>query len=304
MSSLKIHKITTADSSLIKFIHEEMEANEWYPGLEDIESYLAADDPGIYVAILDDEPIGFVSINKFSSSFYTFGLYFIKEKFRKKGYGIQLFRRASQDIDWENHNVSAYAVPTMLKPYTERYGFESRWIVGWYKLNIPSALQILELLPTVQGFTVKNIKDVDKQALLNYDTAVFGSQRNSFIWKRLHVKGSHSKVAVNCEGAIVGFTSARMLYNKKVVYQLGPLFADSIEVAQELLKALLQEVINHCDSSGQTMILACPTGRNASKELIVMLQGKLYLDLTFITTKDIPNGCFEKWFAITSLDIG
>ncbi|KXJ10878.1 Uncharacterized protein F36G3.2 [Exaiptasia diaphana] len=239
--SLLICKLAKTDTSSIKFINEEMAALKWKPGLEDLECYLSLDDPGVYVAKLDGVPIGSVCFYKYSSTYYSFGIFIVKKEYQGKGYGMKLFNTAMSEVDW-SQIVSAYSVPEMVNKYA-RYGFEFRWMCKGYDVNISKALEILTAMTFNPDLSVKNINEVDQEVLLRYDTAVFGYQRNNFILKWLHAKGRHAKVVVTDEGAIVGYVAARVLYVNEEGYRVGPLFADSTEVAQVLLKALFEDII-------------------------------------------------------------
>lgn len=301
--SLNIHKVTKADKMYIKFIAEEITALNWKIGSNFVECFVAVNnDPGIFVAELDGVPIGCVSFYKYSSTYYSFGMYIVNEKYRGKGYGLQIFDTVMKMVDW-SQNIFAYAGTGMVDKY-KQYGFQPRWLCAKYELQLSAALEILKTTPLRLCLTVKDLDEVDQEALLSYDTTVFGYQRRDFILKWLSVKESHTKVVTIGNGDIVGYGVANVAYVADQGYMLGPLFADSTEAVQVLLKALFEDVICRGLSSSQCVIVYCPIGINTkSKTLVELLQGRLFQDMMFITTKEIPNGCFDKWFGITELQM-
>ncbi|XP_028514198.1 uncharacterized protein LOC114574812 [Exaiptasia diaphana] len=303
MEEFNIHEITSIDASAILFIKETMASLECRPGLEDVECFLASDHPGIYIGELNGTPIGSVSFTKYCSTYYSFGLYLVEEIYRGKGYGMQIFNTAIKEID-SSQNISAYAVPSIAKKY-EIHGFRTQWLCSNYDINLTKALEFLKAIPSNQnGLTAKSTTEIDQEALLSYDTAVFGYQRNSFLMKWLHAKGSHVKVVVNSERTIVGYAAARVAYLQHEGYRLGPLFADSDEAAKVLLKALFEEILCNGISTSHSVTIFCLKRNSNSMELMEQLHGKHTFDLAYITTKGVPNGCFDKWFGITSPEIG
>ncbi|KXJ15457.1 Uncharacterized protein F36G3.2 [Exaiptasia diaphana] len=305
MAELEIHEIRSNDISAIFFINETMASEKWQSGLEDTESLLCGEHPGVYIGELNGKPIATVCFSKYGNAYSHFGFYLVDKKYRGMGYGMKIFSTVFKDIN-SSQNISAYSVPNMVEKY-EIHGFRAQWLCLQHKLDMPKTLEILKAIPSNQnGLTsTKNTNNVHQETLLRYDTAVFGYQRHSFLIKLLHAKGSHVKVAVNSDGAITGYAVARVAYRQQEGYILGPLFADSVEAAKVLLAALFEEMLSHgLSSSSPTAIINCPcsTGRNSnSMRLMEQLEGKnTGHHLVYITTKGVPLGLFDKWFGIAS----
>ncbi|KAK3732420.1 hypothetical protein QZH41_006418 [Actinostola sp. cb2023] len=182
-----------------------------------------------------------VCILKYDESYCAFSSYLVEKEYRGKGYGMELFTTALKSVS-PSQNIAAYAVDDMLAKYNEKFGFEDHWLLPRFDIHLPSALKALDSFPTSPLYRVQTIDKVDPQALSDYDTVVFGYQRHTFLQKLIHTKGSHARVAINNEGVIVGYTAARVAFNKEEGYRLGPLYADSLEIAMMLLKALLGEM--------------------------------------------------------------
>ena len=156
------------------------------------------------------------------------------------------------------------------------------------------------------AYRVQTVDQIDMQALFNYDTAVFGYQRQKFLQTFLCVEGCHTRVAINEEGDIVGYASAMTAFIKEEGYRLGPLYADSMEIAQVLLKALFEEMIVKGMSPSLSARVFVPVGNNAEgRKLFELLLAKAAtFTFTFMTTKSIPKGRFQNWFAIVGTEFG
>ena len=138
------------------------------------------------------------------------------------------------------------------------------------------------------------------QALFKYDATVFGVERHVFLSKWLRMIGSHARVAIDSEGSIVGYTVARPTFIKDN-YKIGPLFADSEAIAQDLLKAVFEE-LHRQKYPAPVVCIDAPT-ENAIK-LCERLGGKRLFELAFMVTNNLPNAYFDRWFGYTTTQFG
>ena len=304
MSSFKVRLIASTDDDLKSYFIETIAKHKWRPGLEDINLYFAFDQPSAFVGLLDGKPIGTMAIHKYNDSFCMLSGFRVEEEFRGKGYGMQLYRTALKTLP-PSCNIGASSIDYMVEKYKERSGFQEHWAVLTYDVQLPTASEILNRLPCTDLYCTKSIDQVDAQALFNYDTFVFGHHRHKFLETFLHARGSHVRVAINKEGVIVGYTAARVAFIKEEGYRLGPLYADSPEIAQVLLKALFEDVLERGMSSSTSVWLDIPVGINVeANKLMELLNGKVAFNMTFMTTNGIPKGRFNNWFAVSSVEFG
>ena len=302
MSSFKVRFISEKENDLKTYVVNSMAKEKWRPGLEDINSFFACDPRGLFIGELNGRPIGFLTLLKYDQSYCRFSTYIIEKDFRGKGYGMSLYKSALESV-LPSHNISAYAFDDMLQRYVEKSGFQAHWSTPRYDVDLIAAAKSLSQLPLSDVYRVQTVDQIDKQALFNYDASVFGYQRHKFLQTFLRGEGRHSRVAINEEGDIVGYTSARVAFIKEEGYRLGPLYADSLEIAQVLLKALFEEMLEKGMSSSHSVMAEVPTGKNAeAKKLIESLDGKVMCNMTFITTQGIPKGRFENCFAIAGAE--
>ena len=61
------------------------------PGFDDISIYKNTDKQGIWVACLNNEPIGSIACVKYNEFYGFIGLFIVKKEFRNQGFGLLLW---------------------------------------------------------------------------------------------------------------------------------------------------------------------------------------------------------------------
>lgn len=90
---------------------------------------------------------------------------------------------------------------------------------------------------------------------------------------------------------MVGYTVVKLTY--KHGYKLGPVFADSIAIAEKLLKSLFEELIQSPPPVDCFDVIERPLKLAKNCE-----------QLFYIVAKQLPNTCYEKQFGITDIYLG
>ena len=293
-------RLIAATSTCLKQYYQTFLARQgWRPCVDDIECYLQLDPTGILIGELNGKAIATLSAIKYPDGYSHFGSFIVKEKYRNHGYGAKLAETGIANCA-PIKNMSAYAVQEMAKAYEKTYGLLPRWSVVKHDINISKALDTLRACNTSEC-EVKNIDQINMQDIYNYDTDVFGYNRDKFLEKWLNTPGARTRVAVNKEGSIVGYVAVRLAFFQDEGYKIGPLFCESIEVGKALLKEVLEDVHECGLSLSNSAILDSPTGKNPeAKKLVQLLSGRSLGNLEFMTTNDLPKGRFDQWFGVTS----
>ena len=251
------------------------------------------------VGELNAKPIATQSAIKYQDGYCHFGSTVIQENYRKFGYGRKLIESCIASSA-PSTNVSMYTAPDLAKKMEEVFAVIPRWPVGIYDIDIPKALKTLRTY-NPNDCEVKNIDQINMLDIYNYDTDVFGYNRDKFLEKWLKTPGTHTRVAVNKEGSIVGYVAVRLAFFQDEGYKIGPLFCENIEVGKALLKEVLEDVHKRGLSSSNSAILDSPTGKNPdAQKLMQFVNGKYLGHNEFMTTNGLPKGRFHQWFAITS----
>ncbi|XP_022808406.1 uncharacterized protein LOC111345395 [Stylophora pistillata] len=295
--SFEIRLITT-EEEMQRFAIEPMAKEHWRPGLKDAECFLACDPTAALVGELNEKPIAIVRISKYGDSFAFIGAYLVDKEYRGKGYGFTIFNAAVSSVK-PSCNIGLYSFLHLEKMY-ERSGFRTQFYAARYDFHLPTAISRLPDSLEKTSVEIKAIADVELKALLLYDTNVFGFERHAFLTKWLRSAGSQGYVAVNSEGSIVGYISARPTFLKEEGYRIGSLFADCKAIAKKLLKALFEKLLRQEKPAS----LVCTDSPTKCMELGEELQGAKVFDLVYMVTKDLPNTCFEKQFGVTAVELG
>lgn len=200
----------------------------WNPGLYDATAFYAADPSGFLIAELEEEPIGCISSVRYSPRFGFVGLYIVKPKYRGLGYGMQLWGTAllglKARLDDEGSSIGLDGVLERETNYRQA-GFKTTYSHIRHVCNLaPSDRVPDEVIP---------LTDVPLEAVALYDAENFPAPRPQFLepWIRL----SGAAYGVMEGGKLVGYGVLRPC---RQGFKIGPLFADTLEIADCLFRAL------------------------------------------------------------------
>ena len=269
----------------------------WGPGLHDAECFMACDPTAGFVGELNGKPIGCVTVAKYGDSFAFPGCYIVSNEYRKKGYGKEIYEAAY--ARWKSFPSIGTIAALQQEKMNQRYGFRSLFYGAFFVFIIPATIGCFSETWIRPPVKIKCIEDVNMKSLFMYNTKVFGFERHSFLSKWLCAPGSYARVAIDSEGSIVGYTVARPTFIK-ASYKIGPLYADSEPIAEKLLKAVFEE-LRH-EKPVPVVCIDAPTEKGT--KLCERLGGKRSLELAYMVMNNIPDACFDKWFACTTVQFG
>ena len=293
----KIRNIKTEEefeSVIINWMVEE----GWRPGLKDAECFFACDPTAAFVGELNGKPIACITMTKYSQRSTFGGCYIVSREYRGKGYGGML-RDAVLASVMPSRSIAISGLLNLEELY-KRKGFRSQFYGARFDFHPSTAITRLSEMSERCPVNIKWIEEVDLQALFRYDAAVFGVERHAFLSKWLRIPGKHGRVAINSEGSIVGYIVARPMFVKEDGYKIGPLFADSEAIAEKLLKAVFNELLQA--EPAPVVCIDAPTKR--AKEMGEKLQGKKSFEMVYMVMYDLPDACFDKWFGMTTPELG
>uniref|UniRef100_A0A914Y8S9 YitH acetyltransferase (GNAT) domain-containing protein n=1 Tax=Panagrolaimus superbus TaxID=310955 RepID=A0A914Y8S9_9BILA len=149
-----------------------------------------------------------------------------------------------------------------------------------------------------------SFESVDFKEFVCYDSHITGGiRRDGFIKRFMESKDAFSKVATDCDGKIVGYGNIRVGSNKQLA--IGPLYADSGDIAETLLKDILKS-INHITQYNKIFYYPS-TSNNHAKEIFFKLASNKVRenDKMFVQFSDtIPKISAGKIFSITEYGLG
>jgi len=262
----------------------ELAAREgWNPGLYDGYNYYNVDPEGFFLAELNGGMAGCIWAVRYSINFGFIGGHVVLPPFRKQGIGEALFKKALEHLNGRLVGIDGLVSG---EEFYNMYGFTSE-----YEIMRFGGIIIVEGEP---DFKVTAANDVDLIVLAKYDERMFGILRPAFVKAWVEQPGAESACYVE-EGRIRGFSVLRPC---RKGYRLGPLFADSPQIARTLICHLA------CKTGGNPVFIDVPLINNEAVMLVHGLGMKPVLSRLRLYNHQGMKLPLNKIYGFTTLDIG
>ena len=276
--------IKTMTKKEVELMIDWAAAEGWNPGLNDADCYFAADPEGFLVGFLDDEPIATISAINYHDVFGFIGFYIVKPGYRGKGYGIQIWNAALKRL--EGLNIGLDGVVEQQENY-KKSGF-----------NL--AYRNIRFAGVGGGSSPQNADIVDLNAVPfeiidAYEQAFFPVNRANFT-KAWLSQPQCDAFGVMQNGELVGYSVIRKCQNG---FKIGPLFADSPEMAESLFLALKSKV-----GASEAIFLDTPEINQAAVALAQKYNMQVSFETARMYTGECPSLPLNRIFGVTSFEIG
>ncbi|MBD1858218.1 MULTISPECIES: GNAT family N-acetyltransferase [Leptolyngbya] len=224
--TLKIRSMTLAEVQIaLNWAAQE----GWNPGLYDAEPFSKADPDGFLLAELDEQPIGCISVVRYSQKFGFIGLYIVQPEWRGKGYGLKLWQTAWQQfVSRLDADASIGLDGVLAREATYR------------QAGFVPAYRHIRHLHQPDGSAqhpdwVIPLNQLPLAEILRYDAELFPASRSHFLesWLQMPESAAYGVVEQN---RLVGYGVIRRCVQG---FKVCPLFADSLEIAEAILQALI-----------------------------------------------------------------
>lgn len=265
----------------------------WNIGIHDSEIYYKIDPMGHYIA-KTNKSIASLSLMKHSPSFFTLGPFIVHPSVRGQGIGEALWNEAMSRMNQEQPNavIALYAVSEQVERY-KKSGFVPiinihRWHINTNARNAPSPNDSCssitsQLIPSVSAYYQKH--EVTNRELL---------------FNELIVKPKTKGLVFMDDNLIKGFGFIRPCVRG---FRIGPLIADTPEIANRLMTELLVLAKNApvfmdvpaLNPYGSQSLSLFDAVRAPQEDTVMMMKGTEYTHL------------MEQWashYALFSLEIG
>jgi GNAT superfamily N-acetyltransferase len=278
VTDFDIRTMTPADLDLAV----EWAAREgWNPGLHDAEAFRAADPDGFLMGWLGSEPVGCVSVVAYGETFGFLGFYIVRPEFRGRGYGLRIWRAGMDRL--ADRNIGLDGVVAQQDNYRRsgfRYAYANERFEGIGGGVPPGG---------VVDLTVVSFKQIS-----DYDSAIFRVPRESFLKGWIAPVGGHALGVVKGR-ELVGYGVMRPC---RKGHKIGPLFADTPEIADCLFNNLIAEV------SGETVYLDVPRPNAAAVALVKRHGMNSVFETARMYTREDPGVPVERVFGVTTFELG
>jgi GNAT superfamily N-acetyltransferase len=259
----------------------------WNPGLDDAEVFWNADPDGFVAAEINGELVGGGSIVAYGSRYGFMGFFIMRPDCRGHGLGDRLWnerkRRLSARLD-AGASIAMDGVFNM-QEYYARGGF--RFVCRDLRfegrgMNSPQCEGVIEAssLP----FELIDI----------YDRLHFPVPRSGFLRSWIQRPGGHALAAVE-DDAIRGYGVMRPC---RTGHKIGPLFAASAKVAEQLLVALGSRV------SGEPIFLDVPEINRDALALVARHNMKEVFGCARMVLGPVPKLPDAEIFGVTTFELG
>ncbi|MDR6538750.1 GNAT family N-acetyltransferase [Variovorax soli] len=264
----------------------EWAANEgWNPGLHDAACFHAADPGGFLLAECGDEPVGCISAVSYAGRFGFIGLYIVRPEWRGRGIGLRLWTAGMRRL--KDHVVGLDGVPAQQDNY-RRSGFALAWNNARFAGPAGRAAQA----PTP---SIVPLAGVPFESLCADDRRVFPAPRDAFLrcWTAMPDATGRAWVA---DGAVAGWGLIRRC---REGHKIGPLVADTPEIASALYAALCAQV-----PAGDTVYLDVPLPNAAAAALTQALGLQCVFETARMYAGPAPACELQRVYGITSFELG
>lgn len=259
-------------------------AEGWNPGQHDADTFHAADPGGFLIGLVDDEPVGMISAVRYGRGFGFVGFYLVRPDFRGRGHGLALWQAAMAALQGRLVGLDGVVAQ---QPNYRRSGF-----VFAYNNVRHEGLPLRAAAPDPD---VAPLASLPFDELRRYDAAFFPDDRAGFL-RRWIVQAGSVALGVRQGGRLAGCGVIRPCRSG---FKVGPLFADSAELADRLLRALASRV-----PAGAPVQLDVPAV-NAAAVALAAAHG---LEPVFETARmyngAAPAVAIDRLYGVTTFELG
>lgn len=259
-------------------------AEGWNPGLYDADCFYAADPNGFLIGLLGDEPVATISVVKYGASFGFIGFYIVKPEYRGMGYGIKIWNAGLESLKGRTiglDGVVAQQCNYAKSGFTLAYRNIRYQGVGGGHFPIDSEIVRLSEIPFDE--------------ICSYDKSFFPDNREQFLRSWINLPGSIS-FGIRKNGKPAGYGVMRICRSG---YKVGPLFADSPELAEHLFMALKSYA-----AKSAPVFLDTPEVNSAAVDLAKRHNMSVSFETARMYTGKRPDLPIRRLFGVTTFELG
>ena len=241
-------EIRTAERSDVDQMIDWAASEGWNPGIADADAFYSADPDGFLLAETDGQAVACISVVRYSDRFGFLGFYICSPVHRGRGYGLAIWNAG---IDYLGGcSVGLDGVVDQQDNYRKSgfvYAHANMRYSGIVDCEEPPSSDLQTIAPS------------DFSTISAYDRRHFPEQRDRFLQRWLFGAKSRQGMSIVRDGRVRGYGCIRTC---REGHKIGPLFADTDEVADILFRALA------ATRRGEPVILDIPVPNEDAKLLV------------------------------------
>ncbi|WP_430780037.1 GNAT family N-acetyltransferase [Actinoplanes sp. G11-F43] len=278
-------KVSAASADEVRLIAGWAAAEGWNPGDGDETVFHPVDPGGFLVGRLDGQPVSAIAAIRYGDRHGFLGLHLTVPEFRGNGYGRRTWQAGVARLS--GRSIGHDGAVARLETYRGS-GLQEAWRTTRYQ-GEPSGAE------RSAGIEVTDARGAGFDELAAYDRRFFPAGRDTFLALWIAAPGRRAVVARRA-GVIVGFAARRPAGDAD---RIGPLFADTPEIAETLLAALRE-----MPGGEVPVILDVPAPHPAAHRLAERAGLKPVWDTVRVYSGGAPEIDRTGIFGITTLELG
>ena len=270
-------------------------AEGWNPGLHDANCFYAADEDGFLAGLLNGEPIACISAVKYDKTFGFIGFYIVRPEFRGQGYGWQIWQAGLARL--KGCNMGLDGVVEQQENYIKsgfKLAHRNIRYEGSKRNKQPLKKQKEKQNKTFEGEIVP-LSSLPLEKILTYDKAIFLHERAAFLQCWINAV-EHRALGLVQQRQLVGYGVLRPCQQG---YKIGPLFAETAQLAEALFLELIKPV-----TPDRPFYLDAPAVNSEAIALAEKYGMKSVFETARMYTQEAPSMPLNKIFGITTFELG
>jgi hypothetical protein len=282
----EIRTMTRADFALVL---QWAAAEGWNPGKHDLDSFRDTDPTGFFVGVLDGQPIASLSAVAYDDSYGFVGFYIVKPEFRGRGYGLKIWNHGMAHLG--NRTIGLDGVVAQQDNY-RKSGFEIATRNVRF-VGTPSGDPMP--LPGFSSPRLVEASSIPLPLLAAFDQIYHPAPRATFLARWTRQPETIALAALAPDDSLRGYGAIRPAAE---TWRIGPLFAQTTEIARTLFGALAAE------TGGQPLCFDAPEANPAAAALARAFVLEPVFPTARMYTRPVPHVDLRGIYAVTSLELG
>ncbi len=259
----------------------------WDPGVHDAEIFSSVFPDAFYGYFLDGRMIGGGSLVSYNGEFGFMGFFIVIPEYRNAGIGRSLWYKRRDTLLGRLRKGSGIGMDGVvaMQPFYQRGGFS----IAFRDERRARAGSEFPRHEAISGIATSEL-----DAISAYDRECFGFDRRTFLERWLFDSASTS-FRYDAGEKLSGYTVLRRTGKG---FKIGPLFADSIDIARELYKACMSS------APGCNVYLDIPMKNTAAVSLAEEFGAEYVFECARMYYGPEPVCRLDKVFGITTFELG